>query len=218
MKHHRTSILIADDHEVVRNGIRSYLETLSDFQVVGEASSGEEALLMVAELIPDIVLLDLIMPGMDGIETTRRILRDDPRPRILALTSFADDDRVLEAIQAGATGYLLKDVLKADLLRALRDVADGRTALHPEVQGQLMRRVAGAANDANAAASQHGPLTKREEEVLRLIAKGHSNKEIASALNLTEGTVKGYVSVVFDKLGVADRTQAALYAVKHGLG
>ena len=211
-------VLIVDDHEIVREGLQILLAEEPDFEVVGAAPDGFAAIALAKETQPDVVLMDLMMPGMDGIETTRRILRDDPRPRILALTSFADDDRVLEAIQAGATGYLLKDVLKADLLRALRDVADGRTALHPEVQGQLMRRVAGAANDANAAASQHGPLTKREEEVLRLIAKGHSNKEIASALTLTEGTVKGYVSVILDKLGVADRTQAALYAVKHGLG
>jgi DNA-binding NarL/FixJ family response regulator len=145
----------------------------------------------------------------------RRILDLEPGARILALTSFAGDNRVVDAIQAGATGYLLKDVLKPDLLRALRDVAMGRAALHPEAQRQLMLQVAG--NPTNPNPPSHEALTKREEEVLRLIARGNSNKEIASALSLTEGTVKGYVSVIFDKLGVADRTQAALYAVKHGL-
>lgn len=211
-------VLIVDDHQIVREGLHTLFAEEADFEVAGSASDGFTAIALAQETHPDVVLIDLVMPGMDGIEAIRHILKDDPRPRILVLTSFAGDDRVLEAIQAGATGYLLKDVLKADLLRALRDVASGRTALHPEVQEQLMRHVVETANEAGASSSHHEPLTKREEEVLRLIAKGNSNKEIASALSLTEGTVKGYVSVIFDKLGVADRTQAALYAVKHGLG
>jgi DNA-binding NarL/FixJ family response regulator len=158
--------------------------------------------------------MDLVMPGLDGIEATRRIHRLNPDARVLVLTTFADDQRVREAIQAGATGYLLKDILKADLLRALRDAAVGRPSLHPEVQQHLMREVAGKASPEQAA---HASLTEREIGILRLIAEGRSNKEIAAALYLTEGTIKGYVSTIFDKLGVEDRTQAALYAVKHGL-
>jgi DNA-binding NarL/FixJ family response regulator len=160
--------------------------------------------------------MDLVMPGLDGIEATRRIYHNNPDARVLVLTTFADDRRVREAIRAGATGYLLKDVLKADLLRALRDAAAGRPSLHPEVQQQLMREVAGRATPAPAQAP-HLKLTEREIGILRLIAEGRSNKEIAAALYLTEGTIKGYISTIFDKLGVEDRTQAALYAVKHGL-
>jgi len=211
-------VLIVDDHEIVREGLQTLLAEESDFEVAGSAPDGFTAIALAIETHPDVVLMDLVMPGMDGIESIRRILSVDPHPRVLVLTSFAGDERVLEAIQAGATGYLLKDVIKADLLRALRDVAEGRVALHPEVQGQLMRHVAQNPNSTTSNSELHDLLTKREEEALRLIAKGLSNKEIAAALNLTEGTVKGYVSVIFDKLGVADRTQAALYAVKHGLG
>jgi DNA-binding NarL/FixJ family response regulator len=152
-----------------------------------------------------------VLPDLDGIEVTRRILRSHPSIRVLILTTFAEDHSVRDAIRAGATGYLLKDVLKADLLRALRDTAAGRASLHPEAQQHLIRQVT-----ESETPPPHASLTKREADILRLIAGGRSNKEIALALSLTEGTVKGYVSTIFDKLGVADRTQAALYAVKHG--
>jgi DNA-binding NarL/FixJ family response regulator len=161
--------------------------------------------------------MDLLIPGLDGIEATRRILKDNSATRVLVLTTFSDDQHVREAIQAGAIGYLLKDVLKADLLRALRDAAMGRPSLHPEVQHHLMRAVAGKTFSQQGPTLPHASLTEREADILRLIAEGRSNKEIAAALHLTEGTVKGYVSTIFDKLGVEDRTQAALYAVKHGL-
>jgi DNA-binding NarL/FixJ family response regulator len=157
------------------------------------------------------------MPGLDGIEATRRILRNNPQARVLVLTTFVDDQRVREAIQAGAIGYLLKDVLKDTLLRALRDAAAGRPSLHPEVQQQLMRAVVNEPSASQERGLPHLHLTDREAGVLRLLAEGRSNKEIAAALYLTEGTVKGYVSTILDKLGVEDRTQAALYAVKHGL-
>ena len=209
-------ILIVDDHEIVREGLQTLLSEEADFEVVGMTGDGAAAVALAESQKPDVILMDLVMPGLDGIETTRRIRSNNPEARVLVLTTFADDQRVREAIQAGAIGYLLKDVLKADLSRALRDAAVGRPSLHPEVQGHLMREMAGRTTSSEGTAP-HVSLTEREVGILRLIAEGRSNKEIAAALYLTEGTVKGYVSTIFDKLGVEDRTQAALYAVKHGL-
>jgi len=208
-------ILIVDDHEIVREGLQTLLSEEADFELVGMAADGVAAIALAEAERPDVVLMDLLMPGLDGIEATRRILSENPAVRVLVLTTFADDQHVRNAIQAGAIGYLLKDVLKADLLRALRDAAMGKPSLHPDVQGHLMREVAGSKSPQ--AAPAHASLTEREVGILHLIAEGRSNKEIAAALYLTEGTVKGYVSTIFDKLGVEDRTQAALYAVKHGL-
>lgn len=207
-------VLIVDDHEIVREGLQTLLAEEPDFEVVGTAGDGAAAFTLAEATKPDVIIMDLVMPGLDGIEATRRIHHNNPDARVLVLTTFADDQRVRDAIQAGATGYLLKDILKADLLRALRDAAVGRPSLHPEVQQHLMREVAGKASPEQA---PHASLTEREIGILRLIAEGRSNKEIAAALYLTEGTIKGYVSTIFDKLGVEDRTQAALYAVKHGL-
>jgi DNA-binding NarL/FixJ family response regulator len=209
-------VLIVDDHEIVREGLQTLLGEEADFEVVGTAGDGEVAVRLAETVKPDVIVMDLVMPGLGGIEATRRILSHNPKARVLVLTTFADDQRVREAIQAGATGYLLKDVLKADLLRALRDAAAGRPSLHPEVQQHLMREVAAKTSSAQEIAP-HIHLTEREVGILRLLAEGRSNKEIAAALYLTEGTVKGYVSTIFDKLGVEDRTQAALYAVRHGL-
>jgi len=200
-----------DDHEIVREGLQILLAEESDFEVVGATGDGTSALALAEQLNPDVILMDLVMPGLDGIETTKRILKNNPAARVLILTTFADDQRVRDAIRAGAIGYLLKDVLKIDLLRALRDAAAGRASLHPEAQQYLMRQVVESETPL-----PHASLTRREADILRLIADGRSNKEIAMALHLTEGTVKGYVSTIFDKLGVEDRTQAALYAVKHG--
>jgi len=208
-------VLIVDDHEIVREGLQTLLSEEADFEIVGMTGNGAEAVTLAEARKPDVIVMDLVMPGLDGIEATRRIVASNPEARVLVLTTFADDQRVREAIQAGATGYLLKDVLKPDLLRALRDAAIGRPSLHPEVQQQLMRAIAGKTSAPQAPA--HAALTEREVGILRLIAEGRSNKEIAAALYLTEGTIKGYVSTIFDKLGVEDRTQAALYAVKHGL-
>lgn len=207
-------VLIIDDHEIVREGLQTLLSEEADFEVVGTAGDGLSAVTLAETKNPDVIVMDLVMPGLDGIEATRRITRRNPRARVLVLTTFADDKRVREAIQAGAIGYLLKDVLKADLLRALRDAAAGRPSLHPEVQQHLMREVAGRTTSQEP---PHAGLTVREVGILRLLAEGRSNKEIAASLHLTEGTVKGYVSTIFDKLGVEDRTQAALYAVRHGL-
>ena len=209
-------VLIVDDHEIVREGLQILLSEETDFEVVGTAADGTDAVALAETSNPDVVLMDLVMPGMNGIEATRHILGRNPAARVLVLTTFADDQRVRDAIQAGAIGYLLKDVLKTDLLRALRDAAIGRPSLHPDVQQHLMREMAGKPSSLQA--PPHASLTQREADILRLIAEGRSNKEIATALFLTEGTIKGYVSTIFDKLGVEDRTQAALYAVKHGLG
>jgi len=209
-------VLIVDDHEIVREGLQTLLAEESDFEVVGMTGDGAVAVTLAEAKTPDVVLMDLLMPGLDGIEATRRILSNNPAARVLVLTTYADDQHVREAIQAGAIGYLLKDVLKADLLRALRDAAVGRSSLHPEVQQYLMREVT-KVSSSQEQAPPHASLTVREVDILRLIAEGRSNKEIAAALYLTEGTIKGYISTIFDKLGVEDRTQAALYAVKHGL-
>ena len=209
-------VLIVDDHEIVREGLQILLSEEADFEVVGAAEDGLSAVRLAETKKPDVILMDLVIPGIDGIEATRRIVNNNPEARVLVLTTFADDQHVREAIQAGATGYLLKDVLKADLLRALRDAAAGRPSLHPEVQQHLMREIAGKTS-APEQMPPHASLTEREVSILRLLAAGRSNKEIAAALHLTEGTVKGYVSTIFDKLDVEDRTQAALYAVRHGL-
>ena len=209
-------VLIVDDHEIVREGLQILLSDEADFEVVGTAGDGLSAVRLAETKKPDVILMDLVIPGIDGIEATRRIVNTNPEARVLVLTTFADDQHVREAIQAGATGYLLKDVLKADLLRALRDAAAGRPSLHPEVQQHLMREVAGKTSVPEQT-PPHASLTEREVSILRLLAAGRSNKEIAATLHLTEGTVKGYVSTIFDKLDVEDRTQAALYAVRHGL-
>lgn len=203
-------VLLVDDHAIVREGLQTLLAEEDDIEVVGEARNGVEAVTMATQLNPHVVLMDLVMPEMDGVQATRKLREAYPPSQVLVLTSFADDKRVHDAIQAGAIGYLLKDVLRPDLLRAIHHAAQGRTTLHPDAQQFLMQH-------STRPAPLHDNLTEREMSVLQLIAQGRSNKEIASTLHLTEGTVKGYVSTIFDKLNVEDRTQAALYAVKHGL-
>ncbi|MBL8063258.1 MAG: response regulator transcription factor [Anaerolineales bacterium] len=205
-------VLIVDDHEIVREGLQILLSEENDFEVVGMAGNSDEALRLAKQHKPDVVLMDLVMPGLDGIETTKRVISASPVTRVLVLTTFSEDQRVRDAIQAGAIGYMLKDVLKSELLGAIRSAAAGKPALHPEAQQFLMRQISGSEEEP-----LHAALTAREFDILHLIAGGKSNKEIALTLHLTEGTVKGYVSAIFDKLKVADRTQAALYAVEHGL-
>jgi two-component system, NarL family, response regulator LiaR len=205
------SVQLVDDHAIVREGLRLLLSEESDIEVVGEAGDGAESVQLAATLQPHVILMDLVMPGMDGIRAMQDIRAVSPSSQVLVLTSFSDDQRVRDAIRAGAIGYLLKDVLKADLLQAIRAAAHGQPTLHPEAQRQLMRHVT-----IPAARSPVDELTPRERDVLRLIVRGQSNKEIADSLRVTEGTVKGHVSAILSKLGVADRTQAALYAIKHG--
>ena len=214
MKHHRTSILIADDHEVVRNGIRSYLETIPDIQVVGEASSGEEALIQVAELIPDIVLLDLIMPGMDGIETTRRVKHISPRTQVVVLTSYHDDVHIFPALKAGAISYILKDMTMENLVDVLRRAAQGEVTLHPLVASRVLQNIRGENGEEQPLFTE---LTERETGVLKLIANGLTNSQIAQKLVISENTVKGHVSNILSKLHLADRTQVAVYAWQQGI-
>ena len=205
-------VLIVDDHGMVREGLRAYLELEPDIHVVGEARDGEEAVRRADELRPDIVLMDLVMPTMDGVAATLRIKQQHPDTHVIVLTSFLDDERVVPAIKAGATSYLLKDVAATDLARAIRGARTGQAQLHPEVARRLMQQVT-TPRKADVAAQ----LTEREREVLRLLADGRSNKEIARSLVVSERTVKGHVSNILGKLGLQDRTQAALYAVRNGL-
>jgi DNA-binding NarL/FixJ family response regulator len=208
----RIRVLLVDDHEIVREGVRAVLEDERDIEVVGEASDGVQAVERVRALGPDVVLLDLVMPGQTAPETIKAIRAASPAAQVLMLTSFAEDAQVRATIGAGAIGYLLKDVLKNDLARAVRSASVGKPWLHPEAQRRLMQNVG-----KPAAPGPFDALTPRERSVLEAIARGRSNKQIGAELHLSEGTVKGYVSIIFDKLGVEDRTQAALYAVKHGL-
>lgn len=214
MKHHRTSILIADDHEVVRNGIRSYLETIPDFQVVGEASSGEEALGMVSELIPDIVLLDLIMPGIDGIETTRRIKQISPRTQVVVLTSYHEDVHIFPALKAGAISYILKDMKMEKLAEVLHRAVQGEVTLHPRVAARVLQNIRGENGEEQPLFTD---LTDRETDVLKLIANGLTNSQIAEKLVISENTVKGHVSNILSKLHLADRTKVAVYAWQQGI-
>lgn len=207
----RVRVLIADDHPVVREGLRLMLgDAREQIELVGEASSGEEAVRLATTLRPDVVLMDLMMPGTDGVHATRQLALSGAPCRVLVLTSYGNDEQVRDAIRAGAIGVLLKDARREAVLEAIMAAASGVPTLHPSVQHQLMRDLA-----APPAPSPFDALAPRERDVLRLIAAGSANKEIAAELNLSVGTVKGYVSAVLEKLGVSDRTQAALLAVKH---
>lgn len=213
-KNNLVSILIVDDHEVVRNGIRSYLETIKDFDVVGEAESGEKAVKMVSELIPDIVLLDLIMPGMDGVETTRQIKKISPRTQVVVLTSYHEDVHIFPALKAGAISYILKDMKMEKLVDALQRAVRHEVTLHPLVAERVLQNIRGDDSEEPALFTE---LTERELDVLRLIAKGMTNSQIAEALVISENTVKGHVSNILSKLHLADRTQVAVYAWQRGI-
>lgn len=203
-------VLVVDDHPVVRQGLRMFLDLQDDIAVVGEGADGAEALDLVAQLRPDVVLLDLKMPGVDGVQTLRELRERDETPKVLVVTSFTDPSAVVPAIRAGAAGYVYKDVAPEALAAGIRSVHAGHSLLAPEVTALL------------AAGEQRDPglstLTAREREVLAELARGRSNREIARGFRLAEKTVKTHVSNILMKLGVADRTQAALYAQRHGLG
>ena len=207
-------VLIADDHAVVRQGLRTFLDLQADIDVVGEAADGEEAVAVAAEHAPDVILLDLVMPQLDGIGALRRLREAAPAARVIVLTSFGEDERLFTALRAGASGYLLKDVEPAELVRSIRTVHSGGAPLSPAVAARVVEELASGGGAGRAAADD---LTPRELEVLCLIARGQSNKRIALELGVAEKTVKTHVSHVLAKLGLSDRTQAALYAVREGL-
>ena len=206
----RVTVLLADDHPVVRQGLRTFLELQADIEVVGEAGDGADAVALAEQLVPDVVLMDLVMPTLDGIEATRRIRHASPATKVIVLTSFAEDDKIFPAIRAGAAGYLLKDAQPQELADGIRRVQRGEGLLDPRVAARVMQELEKPKADQQV-------LTDRELDVLRLLAKGLSNKRIAQELVVSEKTVKTHVSNILAKLHLADRTQAALYAVRERL-
>ncbi len=206
-------VLIADDHTIVRKGIRAVLRNLPDIEVVGEAATGWEAIAEIQRLEPDVVLMDLMMPELDGIEAIRRVKLDQPEVRILVLTSFAGEDKVFPAIKAGALGYHLKDSSPEELIQAIRQVHAGESSLHPVIARKVLQELARPSDHPPTP----DPLTPREVEVLRLVAQGRDNQEIADLLVISETTVRTHVSNILGKLHLASRTQAALYALREGL-
>jgi len=208
------TVMIIDDHEMVRRGACSYLEAQPDISVVAQAGSGEEAIKLAQEFIPDVVLMDLVMPGIDGVETTRRVKNVSPRTQIVILTSFHQDEFIFPALQAGAISYLLKDVKAAELLEAIRRAARGEATLHPKIAARVIKTFRSLESEE---APPFTTLTERELEVLKLIAKGFPNDKIADQLVISVGTVKGHVSNILTKLHLVDRTQAAAYAWQKGI-
>ena len=202
-------VMLVDDHAIVRQGLRTYLELQPDIEVVGEAGDGQQAIGMVRDKVPDIILMDLVMPNTDGVEATRAITALSPSTKIIVLTSFSEDEKVFASIKAGAQGYLMKDVLPQDLVRAIRAVHRGEAQLDPEIARKLMHEF----TNPQPTTPKHD-LTDRELEVLTLIAHGKSNKEISEDLVLSEKTVKTHVSNILAKLHLSDRTQAAVYALR----
>lgn len=210
-------VLIADDHAIVREGLRWLITTEPGMELVAEAADGSEAVQKARALKPDVILLDLVMPQLDGIAAIVQIKRENPDARILVLTSFADDERVFAAVKAGALGYLLKDSLPRDLLQGIRDVYEGELAIQPAIAHKLMRELQRSARLSPEASLAQEPLTEREVEVLALVARGLPNQEIAKRLQISERTARTHVSNILDKLHLENRTQAALYALREGL-
>jgi NarL family two-component system response regulator LiaR len=208
------TVLLVDDHELVRRGVRAFLETQPGITVVAEARGGEEAVRLAAEHAPDVALMDLIMPGMDGVEATRRLTAQSPRTNVIMLTSYHDDEHVFPAIRAGALSYVLKEVGPEQLADAVRKAAAGEAVLHPRVAARVVRELHGARRDEPNVFHE---LSDRELEVLKLIAEGMNNAEIAGRLYVSEKTVKSHVSNILSKLHLVDRTQAAVYAWRQGV-
>jgi NarL family two-component system response regulator LiaR len=209
----RIRILIADDHAIVRRGLRTLIASEDRMEVAGEAADGVQAVALARDLQPDVVLMDLMMPRLTGLEAIAQIVAQNPEARILVLTSFSEDDQVFPAIKAGALGYLLKDASPEQLLQAIYDVHRGRSSLHPSIALKVIREL----NNPPALPPTQSPLTPREVEVLRLVARGMTNQEIAGTLVLSERTVGNHVGNILGKLHLANRTQAALYALREGL-
>ncbi len=208
------SILITDDHALVRQGIRDFLELQPDLTVVGEADSGEAAARLAGELAPDVVLMDLVMPGIGGVEATRQVKQASPRSQVIVLTSYHEDEYIFPALRAGALSYVLKDIGPEELAETIRKAARGESILHPRVAARVVQEVRGA---RNSTPNLFTDLSERELDVLRLIADGLSNAEIARKLIISEKTVKGHVSNILGKLHMLDRTQAAVFAWQQGL-
>lgn len=208
------TVLIVDDHAVVRHGIRALLEAEGDFIVVGEVGSGGEAVLLAADLAPDVVLMDLVMPEMDGVEATRLLKQRSPRSQVIVLTSYHEDEQIFPAIRAGALSYLLKGVGLDELTEAVRKAARGEAVLHPHVAARLVQELNGGSQET---AMLYTTLSEREREVLRLIAEGLSNAQIAGRLVISERTVKSHVNNILGKLHLADRTQVAIFAWRGGI-
>ncbi len=209
----RIKVLLVDDHQVVRQGLRTFLSLHDDIEIVGEASDGQAAVELTEQLLPDVILMDLVMPNLDGIAATKRIHGSHDNVQIIALTSFIEDDKIIPAIQAGAASYLLKDVTADVLVEAIRAARRGERRLHPEAMRKLMEEVAKPPTPVPAA----GSLTARELEVLALVAQGKHNREIAAALVISDKTAKMHISNILGKLGLEDRTQLAIYAIQNGL-
>jgi NarL family two-component system response regulator LiaR len=208
------TVLLVDDHEVVRSGVSAFLESQPDFEVVGEAKSGIEAVDLALKHVPDVVLMDLVMAKMDGVEATRQVKNVSPRTKIVVLTSYHEDEYIFPALQAGAISYILKDIKMDELADALRRASQGEATLHPRVASRVIQELHGANREE---LNPYTELTDREMEVLKLIAKGLSNSKIAEELVISVNTVKGHVSNILSKLHLADRTQAAVYAWKQGI-
>jgi DNA-binding NarL/FixJ family response regulator len=202
-------VLLTDDHPIVRDGLAAVLELQPDMEVVGEAGDGAEAVAKARELKPDVVLMDLQLPGFSGAEATRQILADSPQTRVLILTAYDSDEGILEAVRAGASGYLLKGAMRQELIQAIRVVASGGSLLHPALVARLLEH--------RTPTGTHEQLTEREHEVLKLVVEGLRNKEISDVLGIAERTVKFYTSIIFQKLGVTSRTEAVAAALKQGL-
>jgi DNA-binding NarL/FixJ family response regulator len=208
------TVLLVDDHDVVRQGLYAYLDALEGFCIVGEAASGEAAIRLASEHVPDVVLMDLVMPGIDGVEATRRIKAVSPRTQIVVLTSYHQDEHIFPALQAGAISYILKDVKMEDLAKAVHRAARGEATLHPRVAARVIQEMQGV---KETELNPFTELTDRELDVLKLIADGLPNRQIAEKLVISESTVKGHVSNILSKLHLADRTQAAVYAWRKGI-
>lgn len=210
---HAIRVLVTDDHAIIRRGIRAMLEVVPDMEVIGEAATGWEAVAEAKRLQPDVILMDLVMPEMDGIEAISRIKADQPEARVLVLTTFAGEDKVFPAIKAGALGYHLKDSGPEELVQAIRQVFRGESSLHPLIARKVLQEL----SQPSTQPKTPDPLTQREVEVLRLVAQGLDNRKIAETLVISEATVRTHVSNILGKLHLASRTQAALYALREGL-
>jgi len=208
------SVMLVDDHELVRHGVADYLQTYEDILVVAQAENGAEAVRLAAEHVPDVVLMDLVMPGMDGVEATRKLRQVSPHSQVIVLTSYHQDRHIFPALKAGAISYLLKDVKADELVEAIHRAACGEATLHPRVAARIIQEYR---RGEPAAVNPYSELTEREMEVLKLIANGDTNQKIAETLVITIGTVKGHVSNILGKLHLADRTEAAVYAWRVGI-